>query len=134
MTLAIVLIVLVLIAVFIAMQAYNMSRKRGVPPALAGKLAVAFAAARSQADTHRRVLEGEKVLDAALQSLGYQGSMADKLRKAGPRFANLQSVWDAHKLRNRVAHEMNVPLDVREADRAMEAFAKALRSLGVEAR
>lgn len=80
-------------------------------------------------DPHRRVLEGDKVLDHALRLLGYGGSMADKLRKAGPRFSNVQSVWDAHKLRNGIAHEVGASVSDREVQKAMHAFEKALRDL-----
>jgi hypothetical protein len=61
--------------------------------------------------------------------LGYEGSFADKLKKAGPRFGDVQALWNAHKVRNRIAHEMHVTLDARQVDSAMRAFERALKDL-----
>lgn len=82
--------------------------------------------AATQVDLHRRIIDAENVLDHALKDLGYHGSMADKLRNAGPRFSALQSLWDAHKLRNRIAHEIQSSITASQADGAVHAFARAL--------
>lgn len=80
-------------------------------------------------DAARRVLEAEKIVDHALTALGYHGTFAEKLQKAGPRFSSVQSLWDAHKLRNRIAHERAVQVDGAHARSAMMAFDRALRDL-----
>ena len=56
-------------------------------------------------DPAHKVLEAEKVLDGALRELGVGGSFGEKLKTAGSRFKNIESLWQAHKLRNRIAHE-----------------------------
>jgi hypothetical protein len=88
-----------------------------------------FATAEAQPDLHRRVLELDKVLEAALRASGGQGSFADMLRIAGPRFSNLDALWDAHRLRNRIAHETGVDVRPSDADRAARTFASALTTL-----
>jgi hypothetical protein len=42
-----------------------------------------------------------------LSRVGYQGdTLADKLKGANPaRFSTLQQAWDAHKVRNDIAHQ-----------------------------
>lgn len=77
-----------------------------------------------------RVVEADKILDEALRLLGYTGSLGEKLKKAGPRFSNLNAVWAAHKLRNRLVHELDVKPADREVDQAVSAFHKALTDLG----
>ncbi len=78
--------------------------------------------ATSQSDPQRRIVEADKVLDQILFSLGYQGSLGDKLKKAEAIVPNLNAVWEAHKLRNRIAHEPSFAPAPQESDRAMRAF------------
>lgn len=80
-------------------------------------------------DDHRRILEADKLLDETLRLLGYQGSLGEKLQKTGPRFPDLHALWAAHKLRNRVAHDIHVQLNPAETDRALKTFERAIRSL-----
>lgn len=77
------------------------------------------------------VLDADKLLDYALSKKGFVGSVGEKMKKAGPRFSNLNGIWGAHKLRNRVAHELS-DIDRGEAKRALEQFKKALNDLGAK--
>lgn len=83
----------------------------------------------SLTDPTRRVMEAEKVLDHAFKLLGYEGSFADKLQKAERLLPNYQPLWDAHKLRNRIAHEPGFSVSEQEAKRAVSQFEKALTAL-----
>ena len=80
-------------------------------------------------DMGRIVLEADVLLDSALGSLGYTGSMADKLRQAGPRFSNLDAIWSVHKLRNRIAHEVGVSVSASQANNAIKVMRRAIESL-----
>lgn len=82
-------------------------------------------------DPSKQILEADKVLDQALHLLGYQGSLGEKLRLAGPRFSDLNGLWSAHKLRNKIAHEVGVNVGEREASVALRSFRKALSDLGL---
>lgn len=113
----------------LAFAVWRVVRARKLPPSDAKRLRQAMERAQLQADAHRRVLDAEKVLDQALAALGYGGTFADKLRTAGPRFSHTEAIWRAHKLRNRIAHEIDVKLDDREAKQAVDAFRKALEKL-----
>lgn len=77
------------------------------------------------------ILEADKLLDFVLGRLGYTGSLGEKLQQAGPRFAGLDAVWAAHKLRNRLAHEIGFTPTATETRQALQSFARALRQLGV---
>lgn len=120
--------ILVILA-FMAWMAFRMSRKRRLPAADAKRHWNQWNNVLAIQDDHRRVIEAEKVVESALKLLGYQGSFADKLRAAGPRFSRLQDLWSAHKLRNRIAHEMGVSVSEREIRSAVSAFEKALKDL-----
>jgi hypothetical protein len=90
-----------------------------------------WAHAEAQADPTLKVVEADKVLDEALRMLGYEGSLGEKLKTAGPRFSNLDAVWHAHKLRNSLVHELGRKADPKEATQALKEIGTALRDLGL---
>jgi len=76
------------------------------------------------------VLEADKLLSHVLELLGYEGSVGEKLKKSSALFKNLNDVWTAHKLRNRIAHEMGLKINQNEAKSALNIFKNALKDLG----
>jgi len=54
------------------------------------------------------VVTMDSLLDYALKTLRYQGSLADKLKAAQKRFSDIDRVWQAHRFRNRVVHEIDL--------------------------
>jgi hypothetical protein len=80
-------------------------------------------------DPLRRVLEADKVLDHALTAHRYKGSLGEKLKKAGPRFSDLNAVWRAHKLRNRIAHEPGIEISKQQSAAAVAALHRAVSDL-----
>ncbi len=117
---------LLVLTLFVAFQWWA-KKSRRLPASQAKALWKSFATAESQPDLHRRVLDAAKVVESTLKAKGYQGSFADMLRTAGPAIPGVQSVWDGLKLRNRIAHESDVSVDARTADRAVAAFERALK-------
>lgn len=82
-------------------------------------------------DHRHRLMEADKLLDHMLKRKGYQGSMGDKLKKHSKSFSDVNGLWQAHKLRNSLAHEMNVKITAQEVDRALAAFRKAFGDIGL---
>lgn len=77
------------------------------------------------------IFEADKLLDHALKNRGYPGeTMGERLKAARGSFMNNDAVWHAHKLRNRLAHEQNVPLNGLTVDQALRGFRAALKDLG----
>ena len=80
------------------------------------------------------VSEGDKLLDAGLKLIGAKGeSMGERLKSSEKRFtAELyHRVWEAHKLRNRLAHEVGAQAHASEAKTAVASFREALNSIGL---
>lgn len=75
------------------------------------------------------ILDADKLLDYALARKGFEGSVGEKLKKAKGRFSDLNGVWVAHKLRNKVAHELG-DIDMKVGKRALGHFKRALNDLG----
>jgi len=123
------IIILVLLAVFFIGFVWWKSRSRGLSAAQKEQVWSHWHKTIALPDPHRRIMEADKVVDFAMSLHGYKGSFADKLKKAGPRFSDVQKLWDAHKLRNHLAHEVSASVTERDAARAMAGFEKALRDL-----
>lgn len=67
---------------------------------------IAHTASESPNDWRIAVMEADIMLDALLDSLGYIGaSIAEKLKTAQPgAFRSIEDAWEAHKVRNAIAH------------------------------
>lgn len=77
------------------------------------------------------IMEADKLLDHALKNRGAAGeTMGDRLKNSRRSFMNNDAVWQAHKLRNRLAHEQDVKLNNLTADQALRGFKAALKDLG----
>lgn len=111
------------VIVFVVRQA----RKRRMSAAAKRTVVLAVENALKQSDAVRRVLAMDAVLDLTLTQLGFSGSLGEKLKKAGPRIPTIQAVWEAHKLRNRLAHEHDATVHPAEADRAVRVLEHAVR-------
>ena len=73
------------------------------------------------------ILEADNMLEDMLVRMGYDGeSIADRLRAVEPSdFTHIQSAWEAHKVRNKIAHEgVNFVVTQREARRVIELYRK----------
>lgn len=77
------------------------------------------------------IINADKLLDKAMQDLGYKGqSMGERLKRHPQQFQDINAIWSAHKLRNKIAHEHNFHLSDLEAARALEQLKTGLRNLG----
>lgn len=77
------------------------------------------------------IFEADKLLDQALKASGYPGdTMGERLKDARGQFRSNDNVWQAHKLRNRLAHESGIQLNTFVVNRALQQFKAALKDLG----
>jgi hypothetical protein len=77
------------------------------------------------------IMEADNMLAEVLRAKGYVGeTVADMLKTAS--FKTVQLAWDAHGIRNRIAHEgSDFQLTEREAKRAFVLFESVFRELKV---
>ena len=77
------------------------------------------------------IINGDKLLDKALVELRIGGkTMGERLKKCGSRLSNINGVWQAHKLRNAIAHEDDFEVSYEQAVRALKIYKQALKDLG----
>lgn len=60
-----------------------------------------------ESDWRQAIIEADIMLDELMDRLGYPGeSLGEKLRAVNPaRFHTLNNAWDAHRVRNEIAHQ-----------------------------
>ena len=78
------------------------------------------------------IIEADKALDNALRNAGITGAtLGDRLKRLKPnQLPNLDNVWQAHKLRNQIAHDAEMSLKRDAAERALTIYRAALETLG----
>lgn len=88
-------------------------------------------AAYEEEDYQAAVIDADKILDYALMRRGFHGSIGEKLQSAYYLFSDLNGIWSAHKMRNRMAHELG-EVDERQVRDALKKFKQAFHDLGVK--
>ena len=80
---------------------------------------------------HLSVLNFDKLMDKALMERGFKGkTTGDRMKSASSTFSNRNGVWEAHKLRNKIAHEPDAYVTYDNARYALAEFRRALKDLG----
>lgn len=79
------------------------------------------------------VMRGDKFFENILKIAGVNGNtFADKLRSYEKKFSSniYQYVWDAHKLRNKIAHNAEYKPTIEECKNALNKFRQGLENIG----
>ncbi len=77
------------------------------------------------------ILSADKLLDKALRESGVPGeTMGDRLKHSDKLLQDINGVWAAHKLRNRIAHEVDGSVNKVVAKRMLTIYKNALKDLG----
>lgn len=79
------------------------------------------------------VIEADKFFDEVLRRLGYSGeTFNERLAQVHPsEIENINDVWNAHRIRNSLSHDVNFRLSEGEAKKAVAAYEKAMKDLDV---
>lgn len=77
------------------------------------------------------ILNADKLLDQALREKGVKGqTMGERMKTVKETWSNRNAVWNAHKLRNQIAHESDHQISYDDARRALAGFKQALKDIG----
>jgi len=78
------------------------------------------------------IIEADSLVDSFLRKVGYEGDhMADRLSQiSSHEVKSLDSLWDAHRLRNILVHTPGAAARPKEAKEALKAFENFLKELG----
>ncbi len=84
-------------------------------------------------DWRQAIIEADIILFDALEHDGYAGeSVGERLKQVGPgRIASIQDAWEAHKIRNEIAHQgSSFELSDTLAYRTIQKYETVLREFG----
>lgn len=88
----------------------------------------------SPSDWRLAIIEADIYLDRILDDNGFHGeTTSDKLKQVTPdRLGSIQMAWEAHKVRNRIAHEGSAfTLTMPEARRILSYYEIIFRDFGI---
>ncbi len=75
------------------------------------------------------LLESHKIFVQALSELTNVKQAAKIIKKFENRFTNKKKIWFYHRMRNKIAHEVDMQIISKDAKIARQEFCKALSSL-----
>lgn len=77
------------------------------------------------------VIEADSLVDSILKTNGYPGdTMGERLKNIEKtQLVSIDDLWEAHKIRNRLAHDPGYFLRYGEAKRAIQLYEKVLKEL-----
>ena len=87
----------------------------------------------SELEIRQAVIESDKLLDAILKEKVTGENLGSRLKAAKYIFKDrdlYNQIWEVHKLRNKLVHEVGYNLSVADGRGAVKVFKKAFRSLG----
>lgn len=93
-----------------------------------------YANSDSVSDWRMAIIEADVMLEELLRATGYHGESIGEMLKSVEKgdFTTLDEAWEAHKVRNAVAHSGgDFQLNERETKRTIALFEKVFREFGV---
>ena len=90
---------------------------------------IAYTESDNEANWKLAIIEADKILDEMVKKMGYTGEdLGTRLRVVeASDFISLEDAWEAHRVRNKIAHEAGFTLTKREAKRVIGLFEKVFR-------
>jgi hypothetical protein len=88
----------------------------------------------SASDWRLAIIEADVMLDELLRKLGLHGDSIGEMLKSADKneFATIDEAWDAHKVRNDIAHSgSDFQLNEREAKRVIAMFEKVFKEFNL---
>lgn len=83
-------------------------------------------------DTYQKaIIDADKLLDHALKERGFKGNtMGERMKSADKTWKNANYIWSAHKIRNKIVHEVDAHVPYELSVRSLEAYKQALKDVG----
>jgi len=83
----------------------------------------------NQSDWKQAIIEADNLLDEMVAVMRYPGeNLGERLKNVEPSdFLTLEDAWEAHKIRNQVAHQSDFTFTRREARRVLELYERVFR-------
>ena len=97
------------------------------------RMVLKHSASKNPSDWKLAIIEADTILDALVERSGFPGATLGERLKNADRgvFRNLDFAWEAHKVRNRIAHEgSNFDLTERDAKNTIRQYEEVFKEFG----
>lgn len=86
-----------------------------------------------EAEYKLAIIEADKLFDDLLRRMMYPGKdMGERMKNLNEDFLpSINRVWDAHKIRNYIAHSPDYHIDYSDAERAINNYKQAFKELQI---
>lgn len=86
-----------------------------------------------ESDRKISVIEADKFIDDLFKKIGFRGrDMGERLKSINPnQISNINEIWQAHKIRNNLAHDPHFKLERSDAELVIKTYNNTLKELGV---
>jgi len=84
---------------------------------------------KNSSDFEKKVLNYDKLLDQLLKEIGFTWTLWEKLKRNPNMFLDINEVWFAHKIRNKIAHDVHPNISERDFTKSEKIFQKEIRNL-----
>ena len=86
---------------------------------------------QGEPDLRQQLMQCDILLGKVMAALGIKGNVGAQLKSSPERFSDLNGIWNAHKIRNKIAHDLHFTLQDRDHSIAMRSYKRALKDLGI---
>jgi len=122
----------------LAQQSASLISSSGIPTAVKGPYRARWEEILEHMDSAKEaewkfaIIEADNLADLVLKRAGFQGdSMGDRMMSIQDgQLITVQDLWEAHKVRNNIAHNAEYFLRYSEAKQAIQKYEKFLLELG----
>ncbi len=82
---------------------------------------------------HLAIIEADKFFDSVMNRLGYSGdNFSERLKQIHTtEVSNLNDIWQAHRVRNSLSHDVSFTISQDDARRTVGAYERAMKDLDV---
>ena len=110
-----IIIILLLIIVIACIIYFALLNKNKINSKLRKKYKDKLKKILSQDDIRHKVIDLDSLLSKLFWTLWYNWSMWAKMKKIWNGFVNTDNIWYAHKVRNKLVHEIDFKLSEKES-------------------
>lgn len=113
-----IIVAVILVVVFVAILAYSNANKNPQDE-WKKKMKVELSRINNEPTSPHKLVELDKLMDFYLKNSKVKGeTMGERLKKSRKMFSksDYNNIWQAHKLRNQIVHEVGIKKDTRELE------------------
>ena len=129
----IVLIVLVVAIVVLWLVTRGLSKKYTLSEADKRRVQESWANIEkmlAESKESQAIIDADKLLNFVLEQKGIPGeNLGERLKNGKSLFKDINAAWRAHKVRNQIAHDMDIKIAPHQARQTLDLFKRTLRDL-----